>query len=421
MEDYTVVYIIIGLVVFGYAIAFLEKLVRTPRQKFDGLGPQWKAAIPGTSARTSGPKSLELLQMRIVESTTDDEGIGPKAKSLEIRGLLPVSKTVTAAFVTSVYDNTDGRLETVLCPIEIFQEPHSTAFQIRTEVGSIGPGQGTVEWTKVGGVIPDFLIPPRKGVRKFRVTLRLVDVDNEPTILLGGCEPGHPGLLWQSWQDFEWDISDPGYEEAAEQRDEAQALVIKIGMAVAMADGSLATEEGLVLKDWILKALAPFTGERRERLKKTYNEAMRSSFKAAKAAQLNFGELTRQLNEVADRAIKYETIELCYDVMKADGIFGSEEASLVRSVSRGLDLDHDEVAKIRDQKLVSTRVNIGGDDSVEELIGIDLSDEPSTIRRQLVKEFSKWNARLNTLPAGEERDNAQRMLDLVADARKKYG
>jgi len=38
----------------------------------------------------------------------------------------------------------------------------------------------------------------------------------------------------------------------------------------------------------------------------------------------------------------------------------------------------------------------------------------------LREEFNKWNNRLNTLPEGVERDNAQQMLGLISDARKKY-
>jgi hypothetical protein len=36
------------------------------------------------------------------------------------------------------------------------------------------------------------------------------------------------------------------------------------------------------------------------------------------------------------------------------------------------------------------------------------------------KEYRKWNGRLNTLSPGNERDNAQRMLDALARLREKY-
>ena len=40
----------------------------------------------------------------------------------------------------------------------------------------------------------------------------------------------------------------------------------------------------------------------------------------------------------------------------------------------------------------------------------------------LVKnEFIKWNSRLSILDEGKEKENAQRMLDLIGKARKKYG
>ena len=42
------------------------------------------------------------------------------------------------------------------------------------------------------------------------------------------------------------------------------------------------------------------------------------------------------------------------------------------------------------------------------------------IKKYLAVEFAKWNNRLNTLVEGQERENAQKMLDLIAEGRKKY-
>jgi hypothetical protein len=37
-----------------------------------------------------------------------------------------------------------------------------------------------------------------------------------------------------------------------------------------------------------------------------------------------------------------------------------------------------------------------------------------------LSQYGKWNGRLNSLSEGIERENAQKMLDLIAEARKKY-
>ena len=49
---------------------------------------------------------------------------------------------------------------------------------------------------------------------------------------------------------------------------------------------------------------------------------------------------------------------------------------------------------------------------------LDLSKDEALIF--IKKEYRKWNGRLNTLNSGNERDNAQRMLDALARLRKKY-
>ena len=57
---------------------------------------------------------------------------------------------------------------------------------------------------------------------------------------------------------------------------------------------------------------------------------------------------------------------------------------------------------------------------VESLLGIDPTWGNKKILAHLGKEFTKWNGRMNSLPEGEERDNAQKMLDRIAETRKKY-
>ena len=44
----------------------------------------------------------------------------------------------------------------------------------------------------------------------------------------------------------------------------------------------------------------------------------------------------------------------------------------------------------------------------------------SKIKQHLTAEFQKWNNRINALEEGDDRNNAQLMLNKIADARKKY-
>ena len=58
--------------------------------------------------------------------------------------------------------------------------------------------------------------------------------------------------------------------------------------------------------------------------------------------------------------------------------------------------------------------------SIETILNIEPNWSNEKIKKQLAVEFAKWNNRLNTLAEGQERENAQKMLDLIAEGRKKY-
>jgi transcription initiation factor TFIIIB Brf1 subunit/transcription initiation factor TFIIB len=84
-----------------------------------------------------------------------------------------------------------------------------------------------------------------------------------------------------------------------------------------------------------------------------------------------------------------------------------------------LDLDEDNVELIKDRTILGLKFSSRGG-TVEEMVGIEKDWDVETKKRYLRKEFQKWNNRISVLAAGEERDNAQKMLDRVAEARKLY-
>jgi tellurite resistance protein len=198
------------------------------------------------------------------------------------------------------------------------------------------------------------------------------------------------------------------------------SLSVKIGMAVAMADGSLDDAEGEVLKHWIKKTIAPFSDEKRESLKSLYNDALRESYQQAKSGDLILSKLTERMNEIGEKSAKYETIELCFEVMAADGVADAEELSTIHKVAEALDLDFDEVTKMRDQTIVDLDASASTATGIESLLGIDPSWSKEQTKKHLRSEFQKWNNRLNALPDGDERNNAQAMLGAIAEARQKY-
>lgn len=365
-------------------------------------------------------KGMQPFQIQFKDTHLNDDGTGPLLKEIQGKGLFPLSRKTNVGFLISVFDNTNDKLAPVLSLIEKFQEENSIAFQHGTAIGEIETDQGFVNWVRIGVIIPEMLQSPYGGRRKLKMVARMVDVDNIPDIENGYHSEADEGIIWQRTLDFEWEFNEKGYLEASEHRDEAVGLSLKIGMAVAMADGSLDEDEGNVLKQWIMKSIEPFSDEKRERLKALYNEAMRQSYKEALNGDISLSALTSRLNEIGEKSDKYEALELCFEVMAADGVAEDNELKVIRSIAQALGLDMQEVSKMRDQKIINLNTSVSGQASIETMLGIEPEWSSEQVMKHLRVEFQKWNNRLNTLEAGEERDNAQIMLDRIADARKKY-
>jgi hypothetical protein len=148
---------------------------------------------------------------------------------------------------------------------------------------------------------------------------------------------------------------------------------------------------------------------------------MRDAHASARTGTLSIKALISRLNEIGVKSVKYETVELCFDLMATRGELGTAKARVVDLIAKSLELDIAEYEKIRDAKIVTAAPAIAPEAQIEGLLGIDPSWDRERIKRYLRSEFQKWNNRLGVLPEGVERDSAQRMLDAISEARKRYG
>lgn len=211
------------------------------------------------------------------------------------------------------------------------------------------------------------------------------------------------------------------YDEI-ENIDAAKPLMVEIAMQMAMSDGSLDQSEGDVIKNWIKKEIDLASDSKKEDIKKKLNTALESSYKKLSNGG-NIDLIIDNFSEIASKNIKYQLIEFCLDVLSADGVADEGEFQHLEALTAKIGLNFDEVQKMKDKALVKMDTkNIEGGESAsdESLLSmkLDLSKDEALIF--IKKEYRKWNGRLNTLNAGNERDNAQRMLDALARLRKKY-
>ena len=59
-------------------------------------------------------------------------------------------------------------------------------------------------------------------------------------------------------------------------------------------------------------------------------------------------------------------------------------------------------------------------EGIEGILGVDPTWPSEKACAHLVKEFHRWNSGVCTLPSGPEQENAQQMINMIAEARKKY-
>jgi len=371
-------------------------------------------------------KGIGNLKLRINKTYIDKNNSSSSvAIEIEGKGAIPIEIKTRIGFVTSVFDYTNGQLDPVVSALDVFQEKNSIIFQHKMEVGEISPEQYFPNWVRLGVVIPDIIQPPYSGTRNLLAILRMIDLNNSPIILNGFHveveNKLEPGLLWQDKINFDWAFTEKGYIEAAEDRDESLAIAIKMSVAVAMVDGTFDNRELKILKDQVNRAIQPFPKEKQRSLKALYNQAANDAYKDAKSGDLSLSKLVNRLNEIGERNSKYKAIELCLNIMAADGVADKKEIRLIRKLAEALELDLDELKKMQDQKIIELNASATDHASIEVILGIDEYWSKDKIQRYLRTEFQKWNNRINTLEEGEERENAQRMLNLIAQARKKYG
>jgi hypothetical protein len=409
---------LIGIVIvwslFGYVIRVIFGTARAAARAAVGKGSfsdNFQAAVVG----------MKPMEVRLLDGKLSEDANAPLIKEIQVKGLFPIHRRYQLEFITSLFDDTSGKFQPVISGLDIFQERRTRAYQHTIELGSLEPGVGFIGWVRVGVVIPQIIEAPYSGNRKLVAILRLVDSENKPDISQGFHQENAPGLLWQQSLRFDHVVSAKGYLEAVELREKARKICVQIALAIAMWDGTLEDRAGELIKSWIQKVISGQSTEEREKLKTEFNDSLREAYERIKRQELSLTELTEKLNAIDDSVSKYETVELCFDILGSSGIDSSNKARVIDLIAKALKLDSKEIESIRDIKIVGLNAEFSQQVQIEDLLGIDRQWSADQIKRHLRSEFQKWNDRVMALPEGAERNNAQKMLDAISEARKKYG
>ena len=401
----------------------------------------FKAITAGGKSLVTGQSFSESYRgfpdwnLKIEHEKIDNNSKNPiYHKVISCRGIIPVHTQKSLAVLVRLLDITDNKnnhenkgpwanqtvnkeskVHPVVTFLDTYQCPGSTIFEFYRPFGIVYPNTGYKDWIKLANIPIEFLQTAYSGERKIRVICIIEDTENPYT------SENSSGVVDFKTFEFSYNFKTKGYLEVSKDIEKGRGLAVKIAIGVAMADGSLDEKEGEVIKNWIKKTISIYDEEKKKELKNIYNNAFKEAYKLAKGNKLVISDLTSELNELNENKIKYDAMELCYEVMAADGVADSEELKTIRAIGEILEIDANEIEKMRDKNLVNLSSEATSAPSVEDVLGIDKSWSKEKIKSHLTTEFQKWNNRISSLPEGNEKNNAQSMLNKIAEIRKKYG
>jgi uncharacterized tellurite resistance protein B-like protein len=378
------------------------------------------SGIFGAADQALLPSSAKkLLSLSLEKDAKKDEGF--TIYNLNGVGVLPNPTAMDLSAALYLYDS-----ETNLPFLSNFSQtdesPDSRVFRRDVNFGYGAPGQYFPNPVPLSNIILEGIQHPHQGERNINVILYFFD-KNYPVIFRDGAMvQGKENLIHYSDLKVSLSFDEPGYMNEIENADAAKPLMVEIAMQMAMSDGSLDKSEGDIIKKWIKNQIKSVSESKKDELKNRLNNSLESSYEKLSNGE-DISNSIKKFNSLASKNLKYQLIEFCLDVLSADGVADEAELKNLENLTLEIDLNFDEVKRMKDKTLVKiqTKPSSGGQSASDEsLIGMDIDLTKDEALEFIKKEYRKWNGRLNTLSPGNERDNAQRMLDALARLREKY-
>lgn len=391
-------------------------------------GVNWVVGALKNVASGLPANGLTKLEARLVKDniTLKESGTTLPVYKVEMRGPFPLVRGKNLMVSVSIFDkNEDGSDIAAFSMVPDLAEGATNVFLQEAPIGFVNEGAGFARWTAVLSLPAPFIIPAFGGTRSLDAEIRVFDA-NDPPDVFGGLvnfRQNDSVTTRASRQPFRTSVSfshsfdGKGWLEKIRSSDESRQLAVGLALAVAMADGNIDDREGEAVRAWMKRYLSGIKGAAQQRLRDEFNKSLDGYYEEAQNGTISIKEITERINKLDDKTAKYEAVELCYAVMAADGHIDAEELKTVRAIAKQLELAPQEVQRIHDGTITLSKKNLSSAASDDELLGIEPTWDADQKLAHLRREFKKWNARLNSLQPGSERDQAQVMLEKIGQAR----
>jgi len=356
-----------------------------------------------TSSALPDPTTLncrvELTAQKEAEKTCE-------AFSVQICGTIHAPDDMHPAHLQiSITDVTDGlkKLKSVHGTAKQWQKQDTPDFFYTAEIGKL-PNQVTElpDWTSVASLNLDWLSFPCKGKRDLQFSATILSARDGGQLASAACF-------------FTYENPAFGYLDLYDSIQHAKTMAVALAFAVASADTELADSEVAVIENWATGNITSpnASGRAKRKLDKAMDQAV-NFFRSGN--QINICETCMQIAKSAPLAERYDIMELCLYVSRATGSVTAQEMNLLKSLAQWLELDTDRFRRMVEKILPVSMHQVN---DMEVTLGVTVDMDREMTRRQLNREYSKWNARVtNSDP--EIQTQADKMLKLIAEARSEY-
>lgn len=343
-----------------------------------------------------------LFQVKILQ--TKEEKLDLDCFRVEIKGTIKALMDNQAVkFIAKMYDETDGKKEPVLSNIKEFQSDDSSVFSFLKKQTLPYADSIISDW------IPAFFVPlvflefPKKGNRNISIVFYVVNQADK--------------ILEKASDKISFFNKENGYLNAIENRQKFEEVMIKIALLVSKSDNQMVSAEADVIKHWVNERLLGYNSDIKDEHKQRFNSYIKEGYSQVKNAEIDIHSTLDEINEIASVGEKYQLYELCLKVISADSKAEQEELDMLDGITDYLNLDRVKLQSILDEGLIG--IDIKPVSKKELLVGVRSNMDKEQIKKHLLKEYSKWNARVAHNDK-KIRERAKEMKEIIVELREKY-
>jgi hypothetical protein len=344
------------------------------------------------------------------------------AFTVEICGSIHATSDMHYAIVQiSVTDITDGitQAQPVHSRVEQWQINDSPVFIYNADLGKLPNHVTTLsEWISVACLNIDWMIFPRKGERKLQFSTSILSRWNGQEL---ACAEST----------FTYENPAFGYIDLQQNSRRTKTLAVALAFAVSAADNKMCNCEVELIKNWARKKIGVSTNARGRKHPaeslKSAQASNSSKYELEKALdeaiaffrdgnQLDTSNICKEIVEIAPLADRYDILDLCLHVVRANGVAATEELTLLKNLADWLEVDADRFREMMAKILPAAMHEIK---DAEVILGVTSDMGKDKTRKHLNKEYSKWNARVTNTDS-EIQIQADDMLRFIAETRSEY-